>query len=381
MGTGEPPCDDAPAAGNAASSELTEEEMQSPAAAAAEEAAAELPDEATVAAVQAFAEARTTIHKRPKGQYDPNFDGSGNPNNSAPGSQQQQPRATTRVEGNHRRTYFANRKVAIVEELHFQKSGRSLQQQMNKVQEVLKLQVIKVGNLEERGATQGDIDALARQKCDVSEVNLMSQRIEARIREGLNEKFDVDAANKALKKKVNLVDLKDRVKSFVQPLVYTIIGEKLPEAVEETKQGLVQLVKRMFDVDPQQRADMENVARLIKEGEEARAALTRQAKEHLNEVAQLRGVVAEALDEVRATAADKLREQTEMMQREMDSKLEDMTVAVKKIQNETEAKVSSAVTELREKNTKALEKVMTDITQTYNAFVEKVSTIAHTSVP
>eukprot|EP00946_MAST-07B_sp_MAST-7B-sp1_P004634 g4634.t1 len=134
-------------------------------------------------------------------------------------SKSQASKAITLREGNHKRTFYANRKVAIVEELHFQKSGRSLQQQMDTVQAILKLQVQKVGDIEERGATKGDIDALSKSKVDTSEANLTSLRMETRIRDGLAKKIDIVTAEKALRKKVNLVDLKGRVKSFVQPLV------------------------------------------------------------------------------------------------------------------------------------------------------------------
>ena len=120
---------------------------------------------------------------------------------SVPETSAQVIKAETRSEGNHKRVFYVNRKVAIMEEVHLKNSGKSLQEQMNRVQKILKTNVEKVGTLEERGATQGDIDALARQKCDVSEVNLMSQRIEARIREGLKEKYNEMDAVKALKKR------------------------------------------------------------------------------------------------------------------------------------------------------------------------------------
>ena len=278
-------------------------------------------------------------------------------------------KASTKREGNHKRTFYANRKVAIVEELHFQKSGRSLQQQMDKVQSVLKLQVKKVNTIEERGATKGDIDALSKSKVDVSEANLTSLRIETRIREGLDQKLDIIKAEKALKKKVNLVDLKGKVKGFVQPLVHTIIGERLPEAVEETKNGLVQLVKRMFDVDPEQKADMQNVNRLIKANEEAQAALRSQEERHAADVAALRNEVATALAEVRQTANEKLQEQTDFMKREMDSKISEMTESLEKIQSETEAKLTSTVEDLKTKNQKALDKCTSEIKEAYDDFV------------
>lgn len=285
----------------------------------------------------------------------------------------EQIKAETRLEGNNKRVFYIDRKVAIMEEIHLQNSGKSLQQQMSRVQDMLKRNVEKVGNLEERGATKGDIDALARQKCDTSEVNLMSQRIEARIREGLKKKYDTDVALKALKKKVNLADLKERVKSFVTPVVYTIISEKLPEAVEETKNGLVQLVKRMFDVDPDQRADMENVNRLIKQNEEIMANAKVQAEKHANEIAILQSQVAEAIAEVRATAADKLKEQTDMMKKEMNGMLTTMTETAKNIQEDTIKRVTSAVDDLKAQNQKVLDATKAQITEKYDTFVTKAT--------
>ena len=284
-------------------------------------------------------------------------------------------KADTRLVGANKRVFYVNRKVAIMEEVHMKNSGRSLQEQMNRVQKILKTNVQKVGHLEERGATQGDIDALARQKCDVSEVNLMSQRIESRIREGLNEKYDATDATKALKKKVNLADLKERVKAFVTPVVYTIIGEKLPEAVEETKNGLVQLVKRMFDVDPEQRADMENVSRLIKQNEAAMENAKTQAKTHAVEVTALKEQVAEAIAEVRATAADKLKEQTDMMKGEMNGMLKTMTDTAEKIQEDTLKRVMGAVGDLKTQNAKVLAETQQQITESYTTFVSKATDV------
>jgi hypothetical protein len=282
--------------------------------------------------------------------------------------------AETRMDGNNKRVYYVNRKVAIMEEVHLQNSGKSLQEQMHRVQNILKNNVEKVGHLEERGATKGDIDALARQKCDNSEVNLMAQRIESRIREGLKEKYDEEVAVKALKKKVNLADLKERVKAFVTPVVYTIIGQKLPEAVEETKNGLVELVKRMFDVDPDQRADMENVNRLIKQNEEIMKNSKEQAENHAIEIQTLQSQVAEAIAEVRATAADKLKEQTDMMKREMTGMLTTMKETASKVQEDTLKHVTSAVDHLEEQNKNALDSTKEQIVEQYDQYLMKATT-------
>ena len=75
-------------------------------------------------------------------------------------------KAETRMEGKNKRVFYVNRKVAIMEEVHLKNSGKSLQEQLNHMQKILKTNVEKVGHIEDRGATKGDIDALARQKCD-----------------------------------------------------------------------------------------------------------------------------------------------------------------------------------------------------------------------
>ena len=284
-------------------------------------------------------------------------------------------KAETRMEGKNKRVFYVNRKVAIMEEVHLKNSGKSLQEQLNHMQKILKTNVEKVGHIEERGATQGDIDALARQKCDNSEVNLLAQRIESRVREGLSEKYDTVVAEKALKKMVRLADLKERVKAFVTPVVYTIIGEKLPEAVEETKNGLVQLVKRMFDVDPDQRADMENVSRLIKQNESIMANAKFQAETHAVEVAALQAQVADAIAEVRATAAEKLKEQTDMMKKEMTGMLTTMTDAAVKIQEDTVKRVEGAVDDLKSQNDKVLKETQSQITEKYDTFVSKATDV------
>ena len=56
--------------------------------------------------------------------------------------------AETRMDGNNKRVYYVNRKVAIMEEVHLQNSGKSLQEQMHRVQNILKNNVEKVGHLE-----------------------------------------------------------------------------------------------------------------------------------------------------------------------------------------------------------------------------------------
>ena len=53
-------------------------------------------------------------------------------------------KADTRLVGANKRVFYVNRKVAIMEEVHMKNSGRSLQEQMNQVQKILKINVQKL---------------------------------------------------------------------------------------------------------------------------------------------------------------------------------------------------------------------------------------------
>ena len=142
-----------------------------------------------------------------------------------------------------------------------------MQEQISSIYKLVREHDEKVHNLQERSATRGDLDALARTKADKTVIDKETAIFAERIQNQLREKCNLAYAKERLKTKVEWIGLKDAVSGFVRPMMFEIIAQKLPEAVEETKAGLVIMIQRMFDIDPSQKADMEAVKKLREECE------------------------------------------------------------------------------------------------------------------
>ena len=87
-------------------------------------------------------------------------------------------------------------------------------------------------------------------------------------------------------------------------MMFEIISQKLPEAVEETKAGLVQMIQRMFDVDPSQRADMEAVKALKEKCIELQKKVTESDRIHTEAIKGFTETVALVRAEVQESAEE-----------------------------------------------------------------------------
>eukprot|EP00949_MAST-11_sp_MAST-11-sp1_P005055 g5055.t1 len=271
----------------------------------------------------------------------------------------------------HDRAYYNGRKVALMEEIHLRSSGRTLQGQLDILSKLVREHDVSVSSLQDRSATRGDIEAMGRQKADLSLVESMNDRVNQRLRQQMKEKMDLAEAEKRFRGKVSWPQLREAVGKFVKPVAFEIVDLRLGEAVEETKQGLLRLVQQMFDVDPSQKADMQNVARLQGEVEEARKQFDEQALQHKTDIERLESSVAEALAEVRSTAEAKLAEQIDLITTACDEKMDEVTTEMNHLAKTTEKKVVSALSKLREDNAKQVDAAIGSMRETVDSFVSE----------
>ena len=103
---------------------------------------------------------------------------------------------------NKNRIWFKGRKVALMEHIHFQNTGKSLQEQISSIYKLVREHDEKVFNLQERSATRGDLDALARTKADKTVIDKESAIFAERTQKQLREKCDLEYAKQRLKTKV-----------------------------------------------------------------------------------------------------------------------------------------------------------------------------------
>ena len=223
------------------------------------------------------------------------------------------------------RVWYKGRKVALMEHIHFKNTGKSLQEQISSISKLVREHDEKVRHLEERSATRGDLDALAKIKADKTIIDKENAIFAERTQKQLEDKCDLEYANQRLKTKVEWVGLKDAVSGFVKPMMFEIISQKLPEAVEETKAGLVQMIQRMFDVDPSQRADMEAVKALKEKCIELQKKVEESDRIHTEAIKGFTETVALVRAEVQESAEERLQEQIDFLNTACDAKLTDMT--------------------------------------------------------
>ena len=93
-----------------------------------------------------------------------------------------------------------------------------------------------------------------------------------------------------------------------------------------TKAGLVQMIQRMFDVDPSQRADMEAVKALKEKCIELQKKVTESDRIHTEAIKGFTETVALVRAEVQESAEERLQEQIDFLNTACDAKLTDTQV-------------------------------------------------------
>ncbi len=269
---------------------------------------------------------------------------------------------------NKNRIWFKGRKVALMEHIHFQNTGKSLQEQISSIYKIVREHDEKVFNLQERSATRGDLDALARTKADKTVIDKESAIFAERTQKQLREKCDLDYAKQRLKTKVEWVGLKDAVSGFVRPMMFEIIAQKLPEAVEETKAGLVLMIQRMFDIDPSQKADMEAVKALRQECERLQKHVAESDRVHTEAIRSFTETVALVRAEVQESAEERLQEQIDFLNKACDQKLDDMTEKMEALMETSRERVKNSVQSLKEKNERIMLRLKEEGLEIVNEF-------------
>ena len=127
------------------------------------------------------------------------------------------------------RVWYKGRKVALMGHIHFKNTGKSLQEQISSISKLVKEHDEKVRHLEERSATRGDLDALAKIKADKTIIDKENAIFAERTQKQLEDKCDLEYANQRLKTKVEWVGLKDAVSGFVKPMMFEIISRNLKQ--------------------------------------------------------------------------------------------------------------------------------------------------------
>ena len=266
--------------------------------------------------------------------------------------------------------WHKGRKVALMEHIHFKHTGKSLQEQISAIYKKVRQHDDIVTNLQERSATRGDLDALARTKADKSVLDKETALFAERTKNQLKEKCDLQFAESRLKTKVEWTGLKAAVSGFVKPLMFDIIAQKLPEAVEETKAGLVVMIQRMFEVDPEQKADMEAVKHLRDEVAELKKQIVISERKHETTVKGFTDIVSAVRAEVQESAEERLQEQIQFLNEACDSKLADMTKNMEVLMQTSKEQVKNSVQSLRDKNERIMLRMREEGTEIVQGFVE-----------
>ena len=88
-----------------------------------------------------------------------------------------------------------------MEHIHFKNTGKSLQEQISSISKLVKEHDEKVRHLEERSATRGDLDALAKIKADKTIIDKENAIFAERTQKQLEDKCDLEYAKQRLKNK------------------------------------------------------------------------------------------------------------------------------------------------------------------------------------
>ena len=164
------------------------------------------------------------------------------------------------------------------------------------------------------------------------------------------------------------VGLKDAVSGFVRPMMFEIIAQKLPEAVEETKAGLVLMIQRMFDIDPSQKADMEAVKALRQECERLQKHVAESDRVHTEAIRSFTETVALVRAEVQESAEERLQEQIDFLNKACDQKLDDMTEKMEALMETSRERVKNSVQSLKEKNERIMLRLKEEGLEIVNEF-------------
>ena len=270
--------------------------------------------------------------------------------------------------------WHKGRKVALMEHIHFKHTGKSLQEQISSIHKKVREHDELVNNLLERSATRGDLDALARTKADKSVLEKEAAINQTRVKQQLEEKSDLAWTESKLKTKVEWTGLKSAVSSFVRPLMFDIIAQKLPEAVEETKAGLVMMIQRMFEVDPEAKADMEAVKALRDTVEKLQKQIVISDRAHKDAVKGFADQVALVRAEVQESAEERLQEQIDFLNNACDTKLSDMTEKMEVLMETSKAQVKSSVASLQDKNARMMLRMQEEGSAMVHVFIEECKT-------
>ena len=141
--------------------------------------------------------------------------------------------------------------------------------------------------------------------------------------------------------------------------------------MEETKAGLVQMIQRMFDVDPSQRADMEAVKALKEKCIELQKKVEESDRIHTEAIKGFTETVALVRAEVQESAEERLQEQIDFLNTACDAKLTDMTGKMEKLMQTSREQVKNSVESLKEKNQRTMLRMKEEDLEIVNDFVDQ----------